>query len=498
MKSTKITLALLLLLVMSAVSTPVGMNVSIDTFEPLGVSQVSQASDGVYLSDVPYVWQEVNGYCMSAALSMVLQGMGMDLEMSDLFAAMGTGFSALYIGHDDTRMFYPGVLVRQASYFNFFSELYGIDLTVYLNSSSDFGGGAAYSYERANLDYIDFSNTTTSPFEVLRGSINAGVPLAVSVDLYYLPPHDYDVIRQYSSPLSANGIGHAVTVVGYNDTSREVYIQDPGVGILDNRGYPDDGRWNYSMSYFDFNRAWESSGYYTLKLAPGSGQVEDFEEKLGDYICKSLRGDRASYLPGLDNYYFLSPGKDAFSGMALDLTVECIADYARYFTEVNKPDALLVMGHIIESFLTTHYYSYKIALESLPDILTGVNLQEFLDTANDALPHFEVLSHNASISSAVQLEFRDSLIFSTFEEIALEFDSSGNLEESIALYQEELDEIRTHLFAIADAWDDAADALEVALDLQTTEPIEGSLLIIASGAGVILLAVAVILFRRRN
>lgn len=494
MKSTKITLVLLLLLVMS----PVGMNESIEASEPIGVSQISQTTNGTYLSEVPYVWQEVNGYCMSAALSMVLQGMGMDIEMFDLFAAMGTGFSALYIGYDNTRMFYPGVLVRQPSYFNFFSELYGVDLTVYLDSSSDFGGGAAYSYERVNVDYIDFSNTTTSPFDVLKGSIDAGIPLAVSVDIYYMPPDDYDIFRQYSAPLSSTGIGHAVTIVGYNDATRQVYIQDPGVGVIDNRGYPDDGRWNYTMSYFEFNRAWESSGYYTLKLAPGLGPAQDFEEKLGDYICKSLRGDRASYLPGLENYYFLSPGKDAFSGMALDLTVECIADYARYFTEVNKPDALLRMGHIIELFLTTHYYSYKTALESLPDILTGVNLQVFLDTANDALPHFEALSHNASINSGVQVEFRDSLIFSCFEEIALDFDSSGNLEGSISQHQEELDEIRTHLFAIADAWDDAADALEVALDLQTTEPIEASLLIIASGAGVILLAVAVILFRRRK
>jgi len=498
MKSTKISLALLLLLVMSAISTPIAVDMTVETLEPLDGIQVSQTNDSVYLSDVPYVWQEVNGYCMSAAISMALQGMGMDLGMYDLFAAMGTGFSALYIGVDETRMFYPGVLVRQVSYFNFFSELYGVDLTAYLDSSSDFGGGAAYSYEKANLDYIDFSNTTTSPFDVLRESIDSGIPLPVSVDIYYMPPDDYDVIRQYSSPLSANGIGHAVTVVGYNESAHEVYIQDPGVGILDNRGYPDDGRWNYTMSYFNFNRAWESSGYYTLRFAPGSGPVEDFEEKLGDYICKSLRGDRTSYLAGIENFYFLSTGRDAFNGMGLDLTVQCIADYATYYTEVNKPDALLRMGHLMEMFLTTHYYSYKTALESLPEILNEVDLQDFLDAANDALPHFETLSHNASINSGFQVEFRDSLIFSTFEDIALEFDSSGDLEGSIAQYQEQLDEISDHLFAIADSWDAAADALEGTLDLQTTGPVEGSLLIVVSGACVIFLGVAVVLFRRRK
>jgi len=252
------------------------------------------------------------------------------------------------------------------------------------------------------------------------------------------------------------------------------------------------------MSYFDFNRAWESSGYYILRLTPSSGPVENFEEKLGDFICKRLRGDRTMYFTGYENYYFISAGKDAFSGMALDLTVDCIADYATYFTEVNKPDAILRMGHVFEMFLTTQYYSYKGALESLPNILPEVNLQDFLDAADDALPHFEALSHNASINSGAQVEFRDSLIFGTFEDIALEFDSSGNLEGSIALYQEELDEIGEHLFAIADSWDAAADALEEVLDLQSTEPIESSLMVIAGGAGVIILVAAVMIFRRRK
>ncbi len=480
-------------------ATPIGSDISAMDSEKGNSSQVSQENTFGYIEDVPYVWQEVNGYCMSAALSMVLQGMGLDLDLYDLAAAMGTGFSALYLGIDETRMFYPGILIRQPEYFDFFSEIYEVDLAVYLDSSTDFGRGADYAYERANLDYIDFSNSTMDPFEVLRESIDAGIPLAVSVDPYYLPPDDYDVIRQYLAPLTENGIGHAITIVGYNHTSHEVYIQDPGVGVLDNRGYPDDGRWNYTMSYFDFNRAWESSGYYTLRLTPGSGPVEDFEEKLGDFICNRLRGDRTMYFTGYENFYFISAGKDAYSGMALDLTVDCIADYARYFTEVNKPDAILRMGHMFETFLTTQYYSYKGALESLPNILPEVNLQDFLDAANDALPHFEVLSHNASINSGVQVEFRDSLIFSTFEDIALEFDSSGNLEGSIALYQEELDEIGEHLFAIADSWDDAANALEEALNLpDDTTPLETSFPVIVGGSGILVLAVAIFLVKRRK
>jgi hypothetical protein len=320
------------------------------------------------------------------------------------------------------------------------------------------------------------------------------------VDPYYLPPDDYDGIRQYAAPLAANGIAHAVTIVGYNDTSHEIHIQDPGPGLWgDGCGYPEDGRWNYTMSYVDFDRTWQSAGYYALKILPGTGPSADFEERLGEFLIDRLRGDRSQYFEGLENFFYLSPGKSAFSGLGLDLTVDCIADYARHFREVDKDEALLRLGHISEMFLTMQYHGYRNALDNIPDILPGVDLTEFIDAAEDAFLHYDELTCNESITSLVGVNFRETLLFSTFEDIAVDFQTSGDLEGSISDHQDGLDEIRSHLFAIADSWDAAADALEEALDLpDDVEPMGVSMPVVIGGSVIIILVVVFCLVRRRK
>ncbi len=498
MKSMKVNIAILLLLLLSVIAMPVGMNSH--EVEALTTTQIDQHTTSGYISDVPYVWQEIAGYCFFAAMSMSLQGMGMDLDMDDLFAATGSGFSALYFNAESEFSFFPGIFARQMSYFEFFCELYGLDMTLYIDTSTDWGSNSIDAFEVLESGYRDYNNTSTdSPFNVLRESIDAGIPLAIATDVYYLPPVDYDIFRQYAAPLDAGGIAHAITIVGYNDTSQEVQIQDPGVGLFgESYGYPEDGRWNYSMSYISLNTAWQSAGYLTFCVSPGSGQVDDFEERLGDYICKRMRGDRTSYFQGYENYYFLSPGKTAFSGLGLDLTVESIRNYAVQFTDAHKPEAFLYFGHNLEAVMTMQYHSYRAALRAIPDILPGVDLQEFIDAADDALPHLEILSHNASSSSGYDLIFRDSLVFQTFEEIALDYPSLRDIDATISLHLDQLNEIRDHLFAIAESWEAAADALEEALGIQNTTMDEGSILIAAGGTGIIVLAAAILLFRRKN
>ena len=167
--------------------------------------------------------------------------------------------------------------------------------------------------------------------------------------------------------------------------------------------------------------------------------------------------------------------------------------------EVNKDEALLSLGHVTEMFLTIQYHGFLNGLDTIQDILPGVDLTTFIDVAEDALPHFDVLTSNSSIQALVGVIFRDTLLFKTFEEIALDFQATGNLEESISNHQEQLDEIRSHLFAIADSWDAAADALEEALDLPSDQiPLESSLSIVIAGSGILILAVAFFLVRRRK
>ncbi|MHA1138355.1 MAG: C39 family peptidase [Candidatus Thorarchaeota archaeon] len=498
---TKYKVVILLLLLIPFVSTPVGTEVSSTKPFQNEVFQVSQTPDAAYISDVPYVWQEVNGYCMSAAFSMVLQSMGIDLTLDDLVVGMGTAFSAMYVGIDDSRMFLPGVMIQQPAYLEFFCELYGLEMTRYLDPREPFGSQGAWNFDRFGLEWINFADSSSpSPFDVLKETISAGIPFVVAADIFYLPPEDYDIFRQFGVPLDENGIAHAITIVGYNDTSNEIYIQDPGVGLFNpHYGYPEDGRWNYTMSYYNFNRAWKSAGYVTFKVTQESDPVENFEATLGEFLVQKLRGNRTAYFDGLENLYYLSPGKDAYSGLGLDLTVDCIADYARYFMEVDKDEALLRLGHMTEMFLTMQYHGYHTALDSIQGILPRVELTDFIDAADDALPHFEALTCVESIQSAAGVISRDTLLFSTFEDIALDFQSSGDLEGSIGNHQERLNDISEHLFAIADSWDTAADALEEALDLPVdTEPLEGSMPVVIGGSVIIILVVAIYLVKQRK
>ena len=75
----------------------------------------------------------------------------------------------------------------------------------------------------------------------------------------------------------------------------------------------------------------------------------------------------------------------------------------------------------------------------------------------------------------------------------------ATLSSQFAHLKEELDEIGEHLFAIADSWDDAANALEEALNLpDDTTPLETSFPVIVGGSGILVLAVAIFLVKRRK
>ena len=59
---------------------------------------------------------------------------GVDVDLHDLFAISGIGFSFAYINYNDTILMYPGALYQQMEPTAFLAELYGLNLSVYLSS----------------------------------------------------------------------------------------------------------------------------------------------------------------------------------------------------------------------------------------------------------------------------------------------------------------------------------------------------------------------------
>ncbi|MGY5862887.1 MAG: LPXTG cell wall anchor domain-containing protein, partial [Candidatus Thorarchaeota archaeon] len=72
-----------------------------------------------------------------------------------------------------------------------------------------------------------------------------------------------------------------------------------------------------------------------------------------------------------------------------------------------------------------------------------------------------------------------------------------DVDESISLHIDELNEISDHLFAIAESWKAAADALAEVIDFQDETQTQGSLMIAAGGAFVAII-LAVVAWRRKK
>ncbi len=452
------------------------------------------------ITDVPYVWQEVNGFCFPSALSMVLQSMGLDLSLYDILAASGSGFSMVSISVEETMTFFPGVMVRQLPWFKFFTDLYGLEMEFYLDSSTEYGWYAMQIVASSDCEVTDYADSVlVTPLNIMRESIDNGYPLAISVDTYYLPVEDWDIVREYVGPMEPGGVGHAIVIVGYNETSQTVQVYDPGVGLLgDNYGYPDDGRWNYSMTYGQLSNAWGSAGYITFRVSNGTGPVDDFEEKLASYITQRLLGNRTAYFEGAENFFYLGTGANAFRGMGLDMNVETIRNYCTYYLEVDKPTAIRLLGHNLEVMMTMQYLAFRSSLDSLPDLLPSKNLQPFLIAASEALPHMEALSHNASITSGIGISIRDTLLYNTFFGMASSFEISHDLDYSINEFSDELEEISAHLLAIADAWEAAGYALSQ--ELYESEDIlhDNLTIVIGGGATILIIGVILIVWRRKS
>jgi hypothetical protein len=453
------------------------------------------SADGYgYISEIPYQWQEINGFCHWSALSMALRHAGAPLDLHSLFAASGIGFSAGYIRYEDLAVFLSGSMLRQMEPLPTIANLYGLDIDIYIDDDVGIGTFYAPAMVAWGLNYTDIDGWTGA-LNLIRTTIDDGYPLAIWTDPYYLPPSDYDIARTMGLMSEDTGSGHSVLCMGYNDTSGEVTIMDPGVGSFgEDFGFPGDGRWLYSVNYSTLDNAMRYMAYGAVVVKTGSGFPDDFTTSLASYICDRLRGDRSSYGEGLEDIFFANFGADAFRGLSYDLTKESIIAYLDDVSS-DKDDrfyTLITTGLQLEMGFTLQYLSYREGLKALPSILTELDLETFSESASQALPHLAGLSENASwIDSYYAVN--GTIVTQTFSNIADLYYETDDLEAALEYYDQELEDIRGHLIAIADAWIAAADALEAAFqgaDLTVQ-------LVFASGL-VIVIAVVVILYRRRS
>ncbi len=455
MRKTIVGFAMLVMLVFMPL-TPTGSEIS-----PMTVIQEPVLSGEGLLQQVPYVWQEINGFCGWAAASIALQHIGVDLSLHDIFAVSTIGFSYAYIHYNDTILTYPGAIYTQAEPLDFLADLYGVNYTIFL--SEDLTGATQYEqYWESQGINVGLLGSEAEAFNLMRQSIDAGYPLIVSVDPVWLPASDYDILREDD----ASGGAHGVVIVGYNDTRGTATIMDPGVGSFgDQFGFPDDGRGNYTeITYTALNNAWSNRYYISNLLKPVGEKVSDYSDRLGTMVRDKLLGVGSVYAPGSSSAYLWRYGEQGFRLMSEDLAVSGLTEYLSIFDGIDnerlfKSSVLLFIGLGIESALTIQYLSYRKAVKVLPSLMPDVDLTDFVSAAESALPHMEALSSNVSLIYPGELNRLEGIISKTFYNMSQEYNRTGDMAGTLQQYSSELDTISAHLMGVADGWLAAGNAL---------------------------------------
>ena len=418
-------------------------------------------ADSGLLPALDYVWQEINGFCAWAATAMAMQYAGVDLTLHDVFAASTVGFSFAYFRFDDTWLMFPGTLYTQAEPTHFLAELYGVNYTIYLGDTTPNLEQNVQVWESEGLT-VGVLDGQTEAFDLMRQTIDSGYPLLISVDPARLPAYDYDYLRN----LGAEGGAHGVLIVGYNDSETSVTIVDPGVGSFgENFGFPDDGRGNYTtITYTALIDAWSERHYISNTFLPKETPSEPVADRLGPLIRDKLLGVGTVYSPNSPNAYVGKFGQNAFREMSQDIKIDGLKTFLAQFDgvddEINfKASLLYFIGLGLEIQTTLQYLSYRTALKSLPTLMPETDLTTFIAAGEEAIPAFENLVDNSSLIFPGNISQATGFLATTFLDLALSFNASGDIDATLTPYEATLNSISANLLTIAESWQAAGDAL---------------------------------------
>ncbi|MHA2209993.1 MAG: hypothetical protein ACXABV_12575 [Candidatus Thorarchaeota archaeon] len=95
--------------------------------------------------------------------------------------------------------------------------------------------------------------------------------------------------------------------------------------------------------------------------------------------------------------------------------------------------------------------------------MPNTDLSQFLEEGSVALSYMETLSENKTLTDLYYYGSSDSLLTSTFINIAMSYNSTEDLDGALASYSWQLGKIALKLIRIADAWRNAGEALKAAL-----------------------------------
>ena len=178
--------------------------------------------DSYIIKDVPYVSQETNFFCSYASSTMVFKYYGINLSLEDVLYHTGVGYSTIYRNKQNFRIPRPGWFNCQTSLtYEFISDLYGL------------------SYEPCLVD-SDLSDKEQwiKEWTNIKQNISNDIPIVAYVDELVLAADNLGFGIFYPLLKNSNLIfGHAVTILGYNETNQSICYNDPIYGVYDKSDY---------------------------------------------------------------------------------------------------------------------------------------------------------------------------------------------------------------------------------------------------------------------
>jgi len=315
--------------------------------------------NGSRIEGVPYVWQRFNGLCNPASLTSILLYYGANVSLESVLDLSGASWGFMYLRRDPMWLLSLGLLSSQLEDIKYLTDSLGFKWTIYSASSQ-----LIFAARRLGIEAIKIQNFTQA-WQLLKLNIDQGNPVQLSVDPFFLPPKDYDFLRE----LKLIGGGHAVIAIGYNSTS--VTIMDPGIGVFgDYYGFPPPERCVYSVSLPRFYMAWRGRDFYMGVFKPLKTVGKVFEntlERIHDKLDPplSLRGVYPC------RYRFWSLGYEAFKDFAEDVEPENFETLLLSWLEMFGGDAgqlaslIENITHPLVSYLTLAWHLLNYSLVDL-------------------------------------------------------------------------------------------------------------------------------------
>jgi len=282
----KIKTSLFILAVLPIILTSILPSFSISP--AVGETSFNPASSSVpeshLIEGVPYVGQETSFFCAYASLTMLLKYFGdKNTTLQDVLYFSGVGYSLIYPSFLLERMPMTGIDCSQSSKDKkFLTSLYGL----------------TYEGWSPKNDTIPYDKCWEEYWARVKENISNDKPILTSVYSYRLSSLRKIMDLPYNlwDLISPDGDGHAIIIVGYNESNQTVCYNDPAVALF---GHPEYGTYAWmNLSEFDEAIARTSGPKYaifTLKKISEPMSREEAFNRAHEINIKKLRGDISLY-----------------------------------------------------------------------------------------------------------------------------------------------------------------------------------------------------------